>query len=91
MMPFNNMIDQIPNNVCIYIIQHSNDFSWNFLALKIMLTRLNLKIIMHHGQDGVLQQCCVELKDLLRKSKNIPNAQKDANRIFSLQEASLQP
>ncbi len=78
-------IDRIPDEVWIYIIQHSNDFSWNFLALKIMLTRLNLKIVMHQHNCVVMQHCCEELRDLLRKSMNIPNAQKDLNQILAFQ------
>ncbi len=86
MKQFSDIIDNIPDNVWIYVIRHSNDFSWNFLAMKIILTRLNLKIVMFQDADGILQQCCAELRNLLKKSTNIPNAQKDLKQILEIQK-----
>lgn len=80
-------IDKIPDSVLIHVIQHSNDFLWNFLAMKIILTRLNLKIFMFQDQDdeeNILQQCCAELRNLLKKSTNIPNAREDLKQLLSL-------
>ena len=77
-------IDKIPNDVLIHIMQHSNGFSWNFLAIKIMLTRLNLKISMSKDKDAVLNECCNELRNLLKNSINIPNSQTDLKQILSL-------
>jgi hypothetical protein len=79
-----NTIDQIPNEVLIYVIRNSGDFSWNFLAMKIILTRLNLKIAMLDGNKSVLPECCNELRNLLKKSVNIPNSRNDLNKILSL-------
>ena len=77
-------IDSIPNDVLIHIIRHSNDFSWNFLAIKIMLTRLNLKLVMYQNKESVLLECCTELRNLLKNSVNIPNSQADLKQILSL-------
>ncbi len=77
-------IEKIPNEVWIYVIKHPNDFIWNFLAMKIILTRLNLQITMHPNNNDVLEKCCEELRDLFRKSINIPNAKKDFLQIQSL-------
>ena len=77
-------IDSIPDNVLIHVIRHSNDFSWNFLAIKIMLTRLNLKLVMYQNKDKVLRECCTELRNLLKNSVNIPNSQADLKQILSL-------
>ncbi|MDR1156662.1 MAG: hypothetical protein LBL04_18310 [Bacteroidales bacterium] len=77
-------IDMIPNDVLIRVIRHSNDFSWNFLAMKIILTRLNLKIAMHDSDQTVLPECCDELRNLLKKSTNIPNSRADLKQILSL-------
>ena len=77
-------IDKIPDDVLIHIIRHSNDFTWNFLAIKIMLTRLNLKISMSKDKDAVLLECCNELRNLLKNSSNIPNSQADLKQILSL-------
>ena len=77
-------IDKIPDDVLIYVIRHSNDFSWNFLAIKIMLTRLNLNIAMHQNKDEVLHECCNELRSLFKNSINIPNSQSDLKQILSI-------
>ncbi|MDR0714058.1 MAG: hypothetical protein LBF89_07370 [Bacteroidales bacterium] len=77
-------IDTIPDSVCEYVILHSKEFSWNFLALKISLTRLNLKIAMMKNRDSAIRDCCAELKTLLKKSVAIPNAQNDISRILEI-------
>ena len=77
-------IDKIPDNVLLHVIRHSNDFSWNFLAIKIMLTRLNLKMVMYQNKEDVLHECCNELRSLLKNSINIPNSQADLKQILSI-------
>jgi hypothetical protein len=77
-------LDRIPEETWVYVIKHSGDFTWNFLAMKIILTRLNLIIAKQPNSDAVLSQCCEELRDLLHKSINIPNAQKDLQQILML-------
>ena len=77
-------IDSIPDKVLIHVIRHSNDFTWNFLAIKIMLTRLNLKLAMYQNKESILQECCAELRNLLKNSVNIPNSQADLKQILSL-------
>ena len=77
-------IDSIPSKALIHVIRHSNDFTWNFLAIKIMLTRLNLKLVMYQNKESVLQECCTELRNLLKNSVNIPNSQTDLKQILSL-------
>jgi len=79
-------IDRIPNDLLIRVIRHSNDFTWNFLGMKIILTRLNLKIIVGEetGAKSVLPDCCDELRNLLKKSVNVPNSRTDLNLILSL-------
>ena len=77
-------IDKISDNVLIYVILHSHDFSWNFLAIKIMLTRLNLKIKMSKNEDDILSECCTKLRTLLKNSSNIPNSKTDLKQILSL-------
>ena len=77
-------IDNLPDKVLIHVIRHSNDFTWNFLAIKIMLTRLNLKLVMFKNAEPVIQECCAELRNLLKNSVNIPNSQADLKKILSL-------
>ena len=77
-------IDKIPDDVLLHVIRQSNDFSWNFLAIKIMLTRLNLKLVMYQNKEAVLHECCTELRNLLKNSVNIPNSQADLKQILSL-------
>jgi len=79
-----NTIDLIPENVLIHVINHPNDFSWKFLAMKIILTRLNMKITIHDGERSVMSECCNELRNLLKKSINVPNSRTDLKQILSL-------
>jgi hypothetical protein len=80
------IIDNIPNSVCQHVIFHSKDFDWQFLALKINLTRLNLKINLMKGSENTINECCGELKTLLKRSLTIPNAQHDVRCILDLQQ-----
>ena len=84
MNSFIEKIEQIPEETWQYIILNSNDFMWNFFAIKIILTRLNLKLKMFPNNPALMEQCCAELRDLLKKSVNIPNAQKDIDQILSI-------
>ena len=77
-------IDTIQDDVLIHVIRYSNDFSWNFLAIKIMLTRLNLKLVMYKNAKPVLQECCTELRNLLKNSVNIPNSRGDLKQILNI-------
>jgi hypothetical protein len=77
-------IDRIPDDVLIHVIRHSGDFSWNFLAMKIILTRLTLKLAMPDGDQSTLPECCDELRNLLKKSTNIPNSRTDLKQILSI-------
>ncbi|MDR1866580.1 MAG: hypothetical protein LBR08_13555 [Bacteroidales bacterium] len=74
------IIDQIPDDTLLSIINKANELTWNFLALKVMLARLKLKLSMMDN-DIARQQSCRDLRDLFRKSRNIPNAQKDMQLI----------
>ena len=84
MTPITETIDLIPNEVLIHVIRNSNHFTWNFLATKIILTRLKLKITMSKNSKAVFTECCDELKNLLKKSANIPNSQADLQQILSM-------
>ena len=84
MTPIVETIDRIPNDKLIHVIRHSNDFSWNFFAMKIILTRLNLKIAIHKDDKSILPECCDELRNLLKNSVNVPNSQADLKQILSL-------
>ena len=79
-------IENIPDNVLVHVIRHANDYTWNFLALKIILTRLNLKIKMTTDGASAISECCSELRNLLTKSMNIPNSQTDIHQILSIIE-----
>ena len=84
-------IDKIPNQVWLHVLHHPNDFTWNFFALKIILMRLSLKMSMFGNDPGkeVIGECCDELRDLMKKSMNVPNAQKDMELIASLADGEL--
>ena len=80
-------IDIIPDKVLIYIIQNASNFTWNFLAIKIILTRLKLQMDMNN--EDILPQCCAELRNLLKKSINVTSSRKDLMQILSLNETFL--
>ena len=77
-------IDRIPDEVLISVIRNSKNYSWSFLAMKIILTRLKLQMTMHNGSEDILSQCCAELRNLLKKSINIPSSREDLKQILSL-------
>jgi len=77
-------IDSIPNDTLAQVIVNSNNYTWNFFALKIILTRLKLKLSMYNDDNEVLAGCCDELRNLLKKSVNVPNSQTDLKQILSL-------
>jgi len=84
MTPIEETIDKISNDKLIHVIRHSHDFTWEFFAMKIILTRLNLKIAMYKDNKSILSECCDELRNLLKKSANVPHSQTDLSKILSL-------
>ena len=84
MTQYSETIDSIPDDILLHVICNPNEFAWSFLAMKIILTRLNLKISMHDRDKTVIQECCNELRNLLKKSANVPNSRNDLNLIISL-------
>jgi len=77
-------IDKIPDDALLHAIHYSNDYSWNFFALKVILTRLKLKMSMFEGDPSIKETCCSELRNLLKRSANVPNLQIDLKLILSL-------
>jgi hypothetical protein len=77
-------IDKISNDKLIHVIRHSNDFTWDFFAMKIILTRLNMKIALYKDDQSILPGCCDELRNLLKKSANVPHSQEDLKKILAL-------
>ena len=84
MNPTAEIIDNITDDTLIHVICNPNDFTWNFFAMKIILTRLNLKITMNKDDNSILSVCCNELRTLLKKSVNVPNSQADLKQILSV-------
>ena len=69
-------MENIPDNVLVRIIYESDNINFNFFALKVMISRLKLKLSLDHNEN-TKQECINDLRDLFHKSKNIPNAKKD--------------
>ena len=80
-------IDNIPNDTLIQVIRNPNNFTWNFFAMKIILTRLNLKLKMNDKDKSIMSECCNELKSLLKKSIAVPNSQADLKQILSISKS----
>ena len=63
--------------------------NWNLFALKVMISRLRLKLTMSKNEENAIKECYADLRDLLRRSYNIPNAKKDLQIIaerFTVEE-----
>ena len=81
-----NNVEQIQNisdHTLFRIINEGAEVNWNFFALKVMISRLKLKLSMTNNEE-VLQQCFADMRHLFRRSANIPNAQKDLQIIMDL-------
>ena len=84
MTPTVETIDQIPDEVLIYIIRHPNEFSWKYFAVQVIIARLKLKLTMYNDDNSILPGCCDELRKLLKKSISVPSVQEDLKRIVGL-------
>jgi len=79
-----NIVD-IPDSTLISIIYDSDNVTFNFFALKVMISRLKLKLSIEND-ELTKQECVNDLRELFRKSKNIPNAIKDMKMIVEKYE-----
>ena len=79
---------EINDSTLFRIITESDDINWNFFALKVMITRLKLKLSMLNNEK-TRQECFADLRDLFNKSVNIPNAKKDFQIIAERFDADL--
>jgi len=84
MKSIDETIDSIPNDILVQVIRNSNNYTWKFFALKIILTRLNLKIRMHNNNQSIFPECCNELRILFKNSAFVPNFQTDLKQILSI-------
>ena len=75
-------IQNITDEMLYKVINGSQDIAWNFYALKVMIMRLRLKLSMTVNSKEAEQQCYAELRELFRKSCNIPSAKKDLQIIM---------
>ena len=68
-------------------IEDGNHEVWEFLALKVMISRFRLKLSMIDAnnvqqREEMMQRCCAEMRELFIKCINIPNAKKDMQTIM---------
>lgn len=56
------------------------DCNFEFLALKILLTRLRFKL-QQDNSPASLRQCVAEVKGLFEKMGNLPKAQEDLKKL----------
>ena len=74
-------IPEISDKALVRIIYESDNITFNFFALKVMISRLKLKLSLSNDESSK-QECINDLRDLFHKSKNIPNAKKDMQMII---------
>ena len=78
-------MQNISDSVLMRLINEGADVNWHFFALKVMISRLNIKLKMSAmDNEEVLPQCFADIRELFRKSANIPNALKDLQLIMEL-------
>ena len=82
-------ITDISDSALIRIINESDSINFNFFALKVMISRLKLKLSLGHNDEDTQHECVNDLRDLFRKSKNIPNAIKDMQMIIEKFEINV--
>ena len=81
-----NNLQEISDKVLYRVINESDDVNWNFLALKVMISRFKLKLLMIdcnkvNQREEMISQCCTEMRALFLRCRNIPNAIKDVQTI----------
>ncbi|NLM37358.1 MAG: hypothetical protein GX202_04450 [Firmicutes bacterium] len=57
------------------------DYGFNFLALKILLSRLRLKVAMDPSPVSI-QKSVEEIKNLFIRFGNLPSVQKDFQKVY---------
>ena len=83
-------IEKLPDSVLLFVIRDISDVKWDYLALKVMISRFRLKLSIGDiakQRKEVEQQCCTEMRELFLKSVNVPNAMKDLKNILERFEA----
>jgi len=70
-------IQDISDQTLLRVITEGGDVDWKFFALKVMISRLKLKLHYMADDQDIVQQCCTEMRELLKRSRNVPNATKD--------------
>lgn len=78
---------QISNNVWRDLLSGKVECNFDFLALKILLTRLRMKIAKDASQ-ATLDECIKEFKDYLEKMNHMPVVQKDIEKINLIRSMS---
>jgi len=74
-------IDKIPKQVWIDTITGKIDCEFEFLALKIVLSRLRLNL-KHDSSTEAYRKYIDDLKSLFIRSQKIPSAQNDLKKII---------
>jgi hypothetical protein len=77
-------IQNLSDEILFRVIHEGGDVNWSFFALKVMISRLNLKLSMADNSDKALEECYADLRHLFNRSRNIPNAIKDLQIIMEL-------
>ncbi len=79
-------ISKIPNSVWLNIVRGQSGFEPDFLAAKILLSRLQLNV---RQNPDTASRCAEELKDLFIRVAAHPKAQVDMQKIIQSIGSSL--
>ena len=74
-------IMQIPTKIWTDVITGKIDCEYEFLALKILISRINFAVKQDASPEAI-QKYADELRDLFINSSNIPNSQMDLQKIL---------
>ena len=74
-------MENIPEKVLADIVLNKIHVNFDFLALKIMLTRLQQKV-KTNPDSATVNQCVAEFKNFLTKFGHLPKTQEDIAKIM---------
>ncbi len=75
-------IDTVSEKILRDIVTGEIEFKFDFLALKILLSRLLLNV-KHDASPDSVKKAVNELKEFFKKTQNIPLSQQDLQKILN--------
>ena len=71
-----SLVPPITDKIWIQLLLNDKKFDFEFLAIKILLTRLKLTVKLNPDPD-IINECAAELRQLFVKTESLPTVKKD--------------